>query len=213
MSSEEGILDYSLSAAQLHNKVRAFTGWPGTRTTFHVLSPKAELTGEGAATAVAVEIDPALLSPVDLKVVTTRVGAYRGSAHQGYDGEGGLGAVLVCQGKPLVPVTLAATGDALEIPCSDGSTLQVHYGAVTVLTYCTVQYTVLSGMSLSARHCQVRGAFSDVSCGEVLVSGSQFTASLCVSCCQVLELQPPGKKVMPAKAFWNGLQGRWLFRL
>jgi len=46
----------------------------------------------------------------------------------------------VCQGKPLVPVTLADAGDALEIPCSDGSSLQVQY--CTVLSpaplYCTV---------------------------------------------------------------------------
>lgn len=132
VSSEEGILDYNLSAARLHNKVRAFTGWPGTRTTLHVLQPRAELAG--AAPSSPTEIDPALLAPVDLKVVTTRVGVvHRGSAsagpspHEGSGGEGGPGAPLVCQGKPLVPVTLTAAGDALEIPCSDGSSLQVQY--------------------------------------------------------------------------------------
>lgn len=31
---EEGLLDFSKSATQLHNKVRAFAGWPGTKSRF-----------------------------------------------------------------------------------------------------------------------------------------------------------------------------------
>ncbi len=33
MSKDEGALDFSLPARQLHNKVRAFAGWPGTSAT------------------------------------------------------------------------------------------------------------------------------------------------------------------------------------
>ncbi len=47
LTREESVLDLSAaSAAALHNRVRAFAGWPGTSATFLLLD---EASGEGAA--------------------------------------------------------------------------------------------------------------------------------------------------------------------
>ncbi len=41
MSKEEGILDFSQPARTLHNKVRAFAGWPGTTAAFTIVDDAA----------------------------------------------------------------------------------------------------------------------------------------------------------------------------
>ena len=57
LSQAEAELDFDLPAQQVHNKVRAFEGWPGTRATFQLEDP----AGNGPA------------EPVVIKVVETRV--------------------------------------------------------------------------------------------------------------------------------------------
>lgn len=110
LSVEESLLDFALPATVLHNKVRAFAGWPGTR---------AALMIEGAQT--------------DVKVVTTRVG------------------------KHSTPSKDAVTlqGDALVFPA----------GAP--------------------------------------VESSRDADQIAL---EVLELQMPGRRVMGARDFWNGLR-------
>jgi len=56
ISQEESLLDFSEAAEQLHNKVRAFAGWPGTRGAFRLVA------GDGSE------------EEVELKIVETRVG-------------------------------------------------------------------------------------------------------------------------------------------
>ena len=99
---EEGVLAPSLQEAQtLHNKVRAFTGWPGGRL---------KVVHEGAET--------------ELKLITTSV------SHQ----------------KKAPSNEIFFNGRFLELVCSNGTVLEI------------------------------------------------------------LELQPPGKRVMAARDFWNGLK-------
>jgi methionyl-tRNA formyltransferase len=58
----ESILDFSLTAGVLHNKVRAFSGWPGTRASFRLGEELLELkilrtrVGRGATRAGAVVV-------------------------------------------------------------------------------------------------------------------------------------------------------------
>lgn len=40
---EEGLLDFSLPALKIHNKVRAFAGWPGTKAKFLINSDNVEI--------------------------------------------------------------------------------------------------------------------------------------------------------------------------
>lgn len=106
------------SALRVHNKVRAFAGWPGTWATFEV-AEEGEKEGEGKV--------------VRLKIVTTRVG----------EGEEGVGAGRVVG-------VLGGKKGGLRVRCGDGSVLDI------------------------------------------------------------LEVQPPGKKVMDCKSYANGLRGRSL---
>ncbi|GAQ88770.1 methionyl-tRNA formyltransferase [Klebsormidium nitens] len=112
---EEGNLDFEQPASVLHNKVRAFAGWPGTKATFYIRSDGSEES-----------------EPVTVKVITTRV----------VEGEGAEG--------DSKEVTLSKTG--LRVTCVDGSILEIQ------------------------------------------------------------ELQPPSKKPMRGRDFWNGLRGRRLYR-
>ncbi len=106
---EEGLLDWRATAKVLHDKVRAFSGWPGTRGRFTVAGEETEL-----------------------KIVTTRVGT---------------GERLPARGECTLQ------GDALIVVCEDGTTLEV------------------------------------------------------------VELQPPGKRVLSARDFWNGLRVKDLRRI
>jgi len=111
LSVDEGILHWNEPALRLHNKVRAFAGWPGTRARLMV-------AGE----------------PQDMKIVTTRVGPVSSRAPD---------TLLECEFR----------NDALIVACDDGSSLEI------------------------------------------------------------LELQPPGKRVLPARDFWNGLRTKDVRRL
>jgi methionyl-tRNA formyltransferase len=104
LSVDEGVLRWNESAQRLHDRVRAFAGWPGTRARLY-------FAGEAQ----------------DVKVVTTRVGG-------GHDE------------RPRKECELR--GDALVVVCDDGSRLEI------------------------------------------------------------VELQPPGKRVLSAKEFWNGLRNK-----
>jgi len=59
LTKEESNLDFSDSALQCHNKVRAFAGWPGTFHTFHVLK-------DGETNDAA--------KPMSVKILRTKVG-------------------------------------------------------------------------------------------------------------------------------------------
>ncbi|CAM6107145.1 unnamed protein product [Calypogeia fissa] len=107
---DESWLNFDDSAEVLHNKVRAFAEWPGTRATFQLCSPDGEV------------------QTVELKVVTTRIGSSAST--------GGLEVSLV--------------NGSLVVPCAKDSTLEI------------------------------------------------------------LQLQPPAKKVMSGRDFFNGLRGRKL---
>ncbi|XP_028785534.1 uncharacterized protein LOC114741434 isoform X2 [Neltuma alba] len=115
INPEESWLSFDQEALVLHNKVRAFAGWPGTRAKVLV-----EKNGEQKT--------------LELKIITTRVGIHR--------------SVLPKEGDDI---TFAK--DALVFPCAEGTALEV------------------------------------------------------------LEVQLPGKKVVKADAFWNGLRGQKLKRL
>lgn len=103
MDPAEGFLDFSQPALILHNKVRAFTGWPGTRAVFVVAGER-----------------------VEFKIAKTRVG------------------------KHFQVGKIDFVSGALLVGCGDGNSLEI------------------------------------------------------------LEIQAPGKKVMAARDFWNGLREKAL---
>ncbi|XAR71397.1 Methionyl-tRNA formyltransferase [Bertholletia excelsa] len=117
ISPEESLLSFDQEVLIIHNKVRAFAGWPGTRARLAVIDSK---SGQQ--------------SILELKIITTRVC----SEAKLMDTEGG------------------------DIAFSKGA-LVIHCGNSTVL--------------------------------------------------EVLEVQLPGKKVVNAAAFWNGLRGQRLKKL
>ncbi|KXZ47585.1 hypothetical protein GPECTOR_34g744 [Gonium pectorale] len=102
LSREEGLLDFSSSpAAALHNRVRAFAGWPGT---------SARLLLRDEATGAA--------EPLEIKVVATRLprgGASAAAAAAAPAAAAGGGG----------GVELSFSGDALLVPCAGGSVLEV----------------------------------------------------------------------------------------
>ncbi|MFS7973498.1 putative methionyl-tRNA formyltransferase [Helianthus anomalus] len=117
ISQEESWLSFDEEASILHNKVRAFAGWPGTRARILVIDEKSDKRSE-----------------LELKVITSRV--YRGGdVHSSEDDE-----VTFRKGS-------------LIIPCGQNTALEI------------------------------------------------------------LEVQLPGKKVVNAAAFWNGLRGQKLKKL
>ncbi|KAK9066939.1 hypothetical protein SSX86_014263 [Deinandra increscens subsp. villosa] len=117
ISQEESWLSFDQEALTLHNKVRAFAGWPGTRARILVIDEKSDKCSE-----------------LELKVITSRV--YHGNDVQ----SSGDDEVTFRKGS-------------LIIPCG--------------------QHTAL----------------------------------------EILEVQLPGKKVVNAAAFWNGLRGQKLKKL
>ncbi|CAL5230019.1 g13462 [Coccomyxa viridis] len=120
IKKSEGQLDFREGARALHNKVRAFAGWPGTAATFQL-----EATASEVAKSLGVKITrTCVTSAAELDTIW--------SAKED--------RTEVC-----------VVGDRLVIPCTGGD------------------------------------------------------------CLEVLELQPTGKKQMPAGAFINGLKGRRVF--
>ncbi|KAK4416438.1 Methionyl-tRNA formyltransferase [Sesamum alatum] len=117
ITPEESWLSFDQDARILHNKVRAFAGWPGTRAKVSVLDPK------GGQHNI-----------IELKIISTRV--YGNNEIQ----SGQMDDILFAKGS-------------LIFPCGGGTALEV------------------------------------------------------------LEVQLPGKKVVNATAFWNGLRGQKLRKL
>ncbi|XP_057762223.1 uncharacterized protein LOC130982288 [Arachis stenosperma] len=116
ISQDESWLVFDQEASVLHNKVRAFSGWPGTRAKVQVV----EKNGEQKT--------------LDMKIITTRVRSHESIPSNEAD-------------------DIAFVEGALVFPCGKGTNLEV------------------------------------------------------------LELQLPGKKVVTAAAFWNGLRGQKLKKL
>ncbi|KAI6691127.1 hypothetical protein NL676_027955 [Syzygium grande] len=117
ITPEESWLCFNEEAVALHNKVRAFAGWPGTRAKFAVMDK-----------------ENVQQNVLELKVITTRVCSEIRSEVGEVDG-------------------VSCAKGALIVPCGGGTALEV------------------------------------------------------------LEVQLPGKKVVNAAAFWNGLRGQTLKRL
>ncbi|ONK68174.1 uncharacterized protein A4U43_C05F8400 [Asparagus officinalis] len=115
LSSEESWLSFDQEARSIHNKVRAFAGWPGTRARVQVID------------------DSGHHSLLEIKIITSRVGRK---------------IEKLSDGKEIIFIS-----GALVFPCAGESWLEV------------------------------------------------------------LELQLPGKKVMTARDFWNGLRGQKLQKL
>ncbi|KAK3426183.1 hypothetical protein EUGRSUZ_F02693 [Eucalyptus grandis] len=117
ITPEESWLCFNEEAVALHNKVRAFAGWPGTRAKFALMDKE---NGQQ--------------NVIELKIITTRVCSE-------IRGEGGeVDGISFAKG-------------ALLVPCGGGTVLEV------------------------------------------------------------LEVQLPGKKVVDAAAFWNGLRGQTLMKV
>ncbi|XP_022862601.1 uncharacterized protein LOC111382795 isoform X2 [Olea europaea var. sylvestris] len=117
ITPEESWMSFTDEATVLHNKVRAFAGWPGTRAKVSVHDPR---SGQH--------------NIIELKIITTRV--YQNNKIEGGEADD----VFFTQGS-------------LVFPCGRGTALEV------------------------------------------------------------LEIQLPGKKVVNATAFWNGLRGQKLKKL
>ncbi|KAK4557405.1 hypothetical protein RGQ29_007243 [Quercus rubra] len=117
ITPEESWLYFDKEALVLHNKVRAFAGWPGTR-----------------AKVVVIDNKNGHHNILELKIITTRVCSHNN-----------------VQGNEVDDVTFVK--DALAFPCAGCTTLEV------------------------------------------------------------LEVQLPGKKVISAAAFWNGLRGQKVKKL
>ena len=101
MAPKEAYLDFSCGAARLHNKVRGFAGWPGTKARFVV-----RRDGEDAAGR-----------QLELKIITTRVGVDEPPPSGG--GGGGAGGA----GPGAGAVELRK--DCLRVPCAGGGWLEV----------------------------------------------------------------------------------------
>ncbi|KAG6523837.1 methionyl-tRNA formyltransferase-like isoform X1 [Zingiber officinale] len=112
LTNDESCLSFDQDAKTIHNKVRAFADWPGTRAKFQVI----DMNGNA--------------NVVEIKITTTRIS-------DATDVDGGGNEIIYSR-------------SALLVPCAGDSWLEV------------------------------------------------------------LELQPPGKKVMSARDFWNGLRGQKL---
>jgi methionyl-tRNA formyltransferase len=127
LTKEEAQLDFQQSAPVLHNKLRAFAGWPGTFAALTVTSSSS--SSEDAAAQQQQQ-------HIQVKVLRSRVGD--------------AAAEELVKAAPAGQVVFADSGKRMLLPCGDGSVLEV------------------------------------------------------------LQLQPPTKKAMEPKAFFNGLTGKQL---
>ncbi|GIL58280.1 hypothetical protein Vafri_13359 [Volvox africanus] len=110
LTREEAHLDFSAApAAVLHNRVRAFAGWPGTSATFHV---------QDEATGVS--------EPMVLKIVKTRWKASPAAS--------GSASTLASSGATEVDSRVAEggaaaavlfSGEVMLVPCAGGTLLEV----------------------------------------------------------------------------------------
>jgi methionyl-tRNA formyltransferase len=130
ITKEESRLDFSQSAAVLHNQVRGFAGWPGTFATFKVSSSSSSTGGSEGLSAQQQEMQVKILESRCIK-----------QEH----------ASSLLQQAASGQVVFVSQGQRMLIPCAGGGALEV------------------------------------------------------------LQLQPPTKKAMQPKAFFNGLSGKQLF--
>uniref|UniRef100_A0A383VFK5 Methionyl-tRNA formyltransferase, mitochondrial n=1 Tax=Tetradesmus obliquus TaxID=3088 RepID=A0A383VFK5_TETOB len=131
LTKEESQLDFRQSARVLHNKVRAFAGWPGTFAALTVSSSSSSSDDKAAKS------QQQQAPQMQVKVLKSRVGD--------------AAAEQLVKEAPVAQVVFADGGKRMLLPCADGSVLEV------------------------------------------------------------LLLQPPTKKAMEPKAFYNGLSGKQLF--
>ncbi|KAF6255994.1 methionyl-tRNA formyltransferase [Scenedesmus sp. NREL 46B-D3] len=131
LAKEEAQLDFQQPARVLHNKVRAYAGWPGT---FAVLKVSSSSSSSGSGDDANQQLQQQ--QHFQVKVLRSRVGD--------------AAAEQVVKAAPAGQVVFADSGKRMLLPCADGSVLEV------------------------------------------------------------LQLQPPTKKAMEPKAFYNGLSGKQL---
>ncbi|KAL0350306.1 UNVERIFIED_CONTAM: Methionyl-tRNA formyltransferase [Sesamum radiatum] len=96
ITPEESWLSFDQDATILHNKVRAFAGWPGTRAKVSALDPK---SGQH--------------NIIELKIITTRV--YGNNEIQ----SGEMDDIFFAKGSLIFP---CGGGTALEVSCTGGPT-------------------------------------------------------------------------------------------
>eukprot|EP00850_Spirogloea_muscicola_P011007 SM000066S20482 [mRNA] locus=s66:492462:502032:- [translate_table: standard] len=102
---EEGILSFSESALVLHNKVRGFAGWPGTKASFDVHDPS------GGRSELRLQV----------KVVTTR---WHNDAPRRSGQESLVEHSAGCNNASS-KLALRLEGDSLVVECDDGSMLEI----------------------------------------------------------------------------------------
>jgi methionyl-tRNA formyltransferase len=100
MSREEAQLDFSQPAQRLHDKVRAFAGWPGTFAPFTLLD---DASGKAEA--------------VEYKVLRTRVASAEAAAAAAAAAGGGGGGAAGGE--------VAFAGGSMLVRCGGGSALEV----------------------------------------------------------------------------------------
>jgi methionyl-tRNA formyltransferase len=101
LTKEEAQLNFQQSARVLHNKVRAFAGWPGTFAALTVTSSSSS-SSEDAATQQ---------QHIQVKVLRSRVGD--------------AAAEELVKAAPAGQVVFADSGKRMLLPCGDGSVLEV----------------------------------------------------------------------------------------
>ncbi|PNH11865.1 Methionyl-tRNA formyltransferase [Tetrabaena socialis] len=126
LTREESMLDFaSGSAPELHNRVRAFAGWPGTSGRFLLVDE-----ASGAQ------------EPIEVKIVRTRAPGPRGSPGASSPAPSGSAAPAPSSGEAAPGEAAAAavadgaaaaagarevlfSGDAMLVPCAGGTALEV----------------------------------------------------------------------------------------
>jgi methionyl-tRNA formyltransferase len=97
LTRDEGLLDFGVSAARVHNHVRAMAGWPGTYHTFDLIKP-----GSNAPEAL------------ELKVLRTQTVL-----------EGDAAAAAAADRWVISPCDVVPAGDTLLARCGDGAVLRL----------------------------------------------------------------------------------------
>ncbi|EFJ45234.1 hypothetical protein VOLCADRAFT_106047 [Volvox carteri f. nagariensis] len=107
LSRDESVLDFSSTQGHvLHNRVRAFAGWPGTSATFLLQD---EASGETEA--------------VDIKIVKTRASPPAAASEAAYSWSWPAPASGGAEGGSAAAVVFS--GDSMLVPCAGGTWLEV----------------------------------------------------------------------------------------
>jgi methionyl-tRNA formyltransferase len=104
LTKEEAQLDFQQSARVLHNKVRAFAGWPGTFAALTVTTTSSSSEDADSASQQQQQ-------HIQVKVLRSRVGD--------------AAAEELVKAAPAGQVVFAESGQRMLLPCGGGSVLEV----------------------------------------------------------------------------------------